>query len=239
MDKTVKKLSHTIYGDIMLFEDDLISNIVSDGKTIWEQSIYDAIMDHYVPGTDIIDMGANMGLSSLYMHRKRPIDGVFHLFEPQPDVFTLLYHNTRDIPRKLYNMTLGAPGSHTFAFRRSLAIQNVGGTPICTYPSHDANDIYVSTIALDDIEFERRVSIVKMDVESAEYDVILGAIKFFRKHKPILEIELLTEEHFLNVSHLLASIGYRVTARLALNDYVFLPPGVGGTEFPLDPPSSN
>lgn len=221
MDKEIVSLTHEVYGEIRVFQNDLIASVIADGSTVWERSMYDFMMTLYEPGTDILDIGANIGLSCKYMHRARPIDGTFHLFEPQADVFCMLYHNTREVPRKLYNVTLGAPGSRALTFRRSEAPQNIGGTSIKRYDTHEKDDVTVSTIALDDLTFDRRVSLVKMDVEGAEYDVILGGIGLFRRDRPVLEVELLTADAFLRVSHLLASIEYRVTHRVGENDYIF------------------
>ena len=52
----------------------------------------------------------------------------------------------------------------------------------------ETGDIIIRTIALDDILDGKRVSFIKMDIEGAEYNALIGAEKTIKKWKPRLAI---------------------------------------------------
>lgn len=68
-----------------------------------------------------------------------------------------------------------------------------------------------NTIALDDIEFEGRLVVLKIDVEDVEEQVIAGAQRLIEEHKPIIIIERHSKEQLDSALALLERIPYRVT----------------------------
>lgn len=71
------------------------------------------------PGDVVFDVGANIGLFSLFAHQQCHGDLTLHAFEPIPDTFQLLQRNTHHIDRvHLHPCGLTAPGrsSAEFAF---------------------------------------------------------------------------------------------------------------------------
>ena len=88
--KTMTYLNHPNYGNIICYdESELISNHLLKND-IWENNICEIMADNYVPNTDILDIGANLGLNSIRMNQIKPITGKIHLFEPQPDTFLMM-----------------------------------------------------------------------------------------------------------------------------------------------------
>ncbi|HQJ73643.1 MAG TPA: FkbM family methyltransferase, partial [Candidatus Dojkabacteria bacterium] len=53
--------------------------------------------------------------------------------------------------------------------------------------------------------------IIKVDIEGAEYDFLLGALETIRKHKPVLYIEIHSEYCAIRCFEILRSEGYSVT----------------------------
>ena len=55
------------------------------------------------------------------------------------------------------------------------------------------NNVYIPVVPLDSLidNFDKRVSVMKIDVEGFEYNVLFGACKFIEKHKPIIIIEII------------------------------------------------
>ena len=83
---------HPVYGKVHVFDEvDAISRHVLSNQ-IWEDYLCDWLASYYKPDTDVLDIGANLGFNSLRMQQIKPISEgcVYHLFEPQHDVFTLL-----------------------------------------------------------------------------------------------------------------------------------------------------
>ena len=56
------------------------------------------------------------------------------------------------------------------------------------------DNIHVSATYLDNLNFERLISVVKMDVEGSEEDTLMGGLAFFEKYKPTLVIEIWIEK---------------------------------------------
>uniref|UniRef100_A0A6C0K2X7 Methyltransferase FkbM domain-containing protein n=1 Tax=viral metagenome TaxID=1070528 RepID=A0A6C0K2X7_9ZZZZ len=211
----INKINHSVYGDIYVFDDnDHITAAIGKDK-IWEDPLCKVIAEYYVEGTDMLDIGANLGLNSIRAHQIKPITGTVHLFEPQSDVFTMMSYNTRDLPKKLYNLVVSNANS-VFTFEQNSG--NVGATTMTTKP----DGIRVASIQLDDIVFDKPISVVKMDVEGGEYEALEGAKKTFAKYKPTLIIEL-WPANYNRTAALLNTMGYTQKQALGGDDYLFVP----------------
>lgn len=214
----IRKVNHPSYGEIYIFNDQdaISSSIMKSGYPIWEEKLCNVMAENYVPGTDMLDIGANLGLNTIYMNKIKQITGTVHLFEPQSDVFTMLKFNTRNLKsRKLYNITLGGPKPEILSFSQQL--NNVGGTNIRTGTKGSVN---VASIPLDLISFDNPISFIKMDVEGAEYKVLLGARNTLAKFSPTLLIEISPETE-KEVRHLLCDYGYKEVDHVGGIDYLF------------------
>jgi FkbM family methyltransferase len=210
----IKKIEHEVYGSIYVFDgEDLISNAINT-KTIWEEHIVNELVTYYKEGTDILDIGANIGLNSLRLNQLKKITGTCHLFEPQSDVFLLLDYNTRDINRKLYNMAL-SDTCKIFSYNQNK--KNIGATVLA---NNKDGMIYTNSIPLDSIEFNNEISVIKIDVEGGEIDVLKGGRNFLNKYKPVIVIEIWKD----NVDKLIQELNsqnYIQTKHLGADDYVF------------------
>lgn len=185
------------YPEICVFDQaDGISKAIIN-KIEWEPEVCKALANLYVPGTDAIDVGANLGLNAIGLHRRNPVTGgVIHLFEPQHDVFSALRFNARDLPAKLYNVAL-ADSVRLLRFEQLHG--NVGGTPLqgiggalnspFAVPLSDAAT-HVVGVQLDALSFPRRVSLIKIDAEGGELSVLVGAQRLIKEHRPAIVIEV-------------------------------------------------
>jgi len=153
-------------------EKDLISGIVRQGK-IWEEDHIRLWKKYYVPGTDILDIGANMGLSSLAFHKKHGITGTVHLFEPQYHAMFICSYNTKQIPRKkLYCFALS---DKFYILKYESVYSNIGATDIRENQDKEFIE-HVSGVPLDSIDFKNKIYFIKMDVEGFEESVVRGAL---------------------------------------------------------------
>lgn len=79
------------------------------------------------------------------------------------------------------------------------------------YKLVSGDDVEVTT--LDDIVgSESNVTLVKIDVEYSEYDVLKGATQLLSQIKPVLFVELSSKQAYENVTTYLRRFGYRVGA---------------------------
>ena len=212
-------------GVVVFDENDCISLCVLNGVE-WEPNICDIMAQHYEPGTDVLDIGANFGLNSISMHKRVPLTGTLHLFEPQPDVFSMMQYNTRNIPsRKLYNICLG---SHTTMVHFEQYPQNIGATFMVGIalmqnqtapPGHNAVSLVAVPLDTIDLGVKNRISLIKMDVEGSEYDVLKGARKTLQFYKPTLIIEIWASKQEA-VFEMLKSIGYSTIENIQGEDFI-------------------
>jgi len=214
--RNMEQIDHDFYGNIVIFDKtDLISELILKNE-IWEYDLCKHMANLYKPGTDVLDIGANLGLNSLALNKIKKINGTIHLFEPQPDVFMMMKYNTRNLPCKLYNICLSKDCSY-LAFDQDK--DNVGGTRILPGQSGRTN---VACIPLDKIEFKTPISLIKMDVEGAEEDVLLGARMTLIKHKPAIIMEI-WKDKYESVEKTLKSLNYRIDKKIGFHDYICLP----------------
>ena len=208
----MSKIEHPNYESIYVFEgDDTISNAVRQNH-IWEDALCIKLAENYVEGTDFLDIGANIGLNSVRMNQIKKITGTAHLFEPQPDVFLMLKYNTRNLNRKLYNVALSDKNGYSSFTQK---IENVGGTQI-------GNDLEVSiaTARLDDFPFPNTISLMKIDVEGHEENMLKGGKETIMKYKPTIIIEIWPHKKEA-ITQILNSFGYFETEHLGFDDYLY------------------
>ena len=208
-------LDSPVYGQIVTFDrSDLISCQVQSGR-LWEEELCRELAFHYVPGTDVLDIGANLGLNTLLMNHYAPITGTVHLFEPQADVFSMMSYNTRSLKsRRLYNMCL-SDGPKLLGYTKSH--YNVGATVM---KSQQNADIGIASLALDTIPFANKISVVKMDVEGHEEQVLRGAQRVLFEHKPMLFIEIWGDKMSV-IDPLLTSMNYTLFKHIGGDDYIY------------------
>lgn len=152
----------------------------------WEPHVR-KIMRHILkPGSCYIDVGANIGLHALYAGRLIGPSGKMLLFEPNRNTFNLLKLNMdvngfRDIADCRMEAVSNLCGKKKF-----YAIENFSGmSGFMNQFREDKNLRFkkstVRTVTLDDVAGELNPSLIKIDVEGFERDVILGAKKLLSR----------------------------------------------------------
>ena len=214
----ITKLNHKVYGDIYTFGDkDYISTRIQNGD-VWEESLSQTMAKYYIPGTDMLDIGANIGLNSLRTDQINKITGTCHLFEPQSDVFILLNLNTQSLNRKLYNMAL-SDNYGIISYAQNL--ENIGATRV---KNNDSTNDKISVLScnLDSLNFDNKISLIKMDVEENEIKVLNGALSTIKEHMPNIIIEIF-DTNYPNVEKILLDLAYIMKEKLSDHNYVFVP----------------
>lgn len=214
-DMQIVKMNHSFYGDIYLYKhNDMISKLVREGN-VWENYIIEVMAEYYEEGTDIMDIGANMGLNSLGTHKLKPFTGTLHCFEPQYHSMALCVYNTSSIPKvKYYQFALSSKYDQ-MSF--TPVNENVGGTSMT--PSLEHKNV-IASVPLDSITFTNRISVMKIDVEGMEDRLLEGATNTILKHKPTIIIEI-WESMFPTTSKVLEKLNYKLEKRIGVHDYVY------------------
>jgi len=141
--------------------------------------------------TVALDIGANIGNHSVYFSDL--FEEVF-AFEPNPRTFALLKFNSEHACFKknirCFNFGLSEKNSKLF-FQASKS--NVGGSRIVKDPKdrNDSDTFLIEVKRADDFSelYDRKISLIKIDVEGHELATLKGAKSLIEKNKPVILFE--------------------------------------------------
>jgi len=243
------EIQSNVYKQIIKSEIDYIFLNSILKNELWEKHIVSKISDLLEDETDFIDVGANIGLITLGVNlniNNKKIN--IHCFECDSNNFTNLKFNTKNHNNiKIYNFGLG----DNFSLgNMSINRYNNGCSYIKNCYSKDESkelnyncfkesdlenntiqhDNYFAIVKLDDIRymFKNRVSVIKIDVEGYEKQVLVGAKKFIEEHKPYIFIEIFIELHEEIFYFILNELNYELVENIKIDneisiDYLFKP----------------
>jgi len=139
---------------------------------------------------NIIDIGANFGYHSLLFSKE--CSEMVYSFEPQMQNYELLKENCslNNITNiVLHNCGCGDENCSIYMpiFHDTVDKVNMGDI---TPNMNISGNFHVSkSVRLDDCHFERKIDLIKIDVQGWEKKVLAGAVHTLKSHKPILIIE--------------------------------------------------
>ncbi len=139
------------------------------------------------PGTTAVDVGANIGIHSLVLSRCVGEKGRVYSYEPSQVPCERFKENM--ILNGVENVTLRDVGvgasKGTLRYKPRQGEFNIG---LGKFDAH--GPIETAVVRLDsDLNVAGRISLIKIDVEGMELDVIRGAREILAKHRPTVIIE--------------------------------------------------
>lgn len=141
------------------------ASFLASWEEIINQEIYDFKCQSEMPR--ILDCGANVGVSSLYFHRRYP-NARITAFEPDPAIFSYLENNLKSAG--ITNIDLCDKAVWTS--ETTLKFQSEGSDAGRIDFISDSNTIEVRTVRLKNY-LNEEVDFLKLDIEGAEGEVIL------------------------------------------------------------------
>lgn len=138
-------------------------------------------------GTAAVDVGANIGIHTLVLSRCVGDNGRVYSYEPNQDLCERLRENVK--LNGIENVSLrnrGAGGADSMLRFQSRQDEfNIG---LGRFGKRGLVEIPV--VKLDsDLHIEGKISLIKIDVEGMELDVIRGASALLQEHRPALVLE--------------------------------------------------
>jgi FkbM family methyltransferase len=180
----IKKIENGLHFYIDL-PNDLIKGELFQGKA-WEK-ITDTLVKRYAkPGSVVLDIGAYVGTHAMFMSKCVGPQGKVYAFEPQPKSFRELFMNMKlnNISNAfLKNMALGKEEGKV---ELSLIPQGNEGMASC----YGGSGVFVEMNTLDSFKLNN-ISLIKIDVEGMEDEVLAGGMKTIQKNRPVLIVEIL------------------------------------------------
>jgi FkbM family methyltransferase len=160
----------------------------------------------------ILDIGSNSGWFSV-MAKAYNIKAIVHAFEPQPNIFQVLQKNNAVNGFDIYCHQVALSdeqgefpfyntGANTFTTENT----NHGSLNKDWRPEKQ-HSILVRVDRLDQFLVERQilsVDLIKIDVETLEYEVLAGYGDYLSKHQPIIILEIQDRELGAKVASLFA-----------------------------------
>ncbi len=189
-------------------------------KLRWDKNERDFFyfMKLFDDGGIILDLGANIGVTSYHLAKNFPGSSIFS-FEP----LTLNMNTLKRIKRKFklenikeFKLAVGdKPGT------LEMVMPVINNVPMhgLSHVIHDENTenndglkYNVPVICLDDFDelkkLRKTVTAMKIDVENFEYFVLKGAEKLIASHRPVIYCELWENENRKKCINLLTNLGY-------------------------------
>jgi FkbM family methyltransferase len=180
----------------------------------WEEWMFKYIQENYLENTNMIDLGGNIGTTTLLM--SEVLSNNCNIFTFEPVYHDILFKNILD--NNLNNKVVIYPcgvGNEI----KSLKIKpvnlsdniNFGGLDLMVNLENDCDSVKINIVPLDYFNFDN-VSLIKIDVENMEIQVLEGCINLIKKCKPTIIIE----SHQLNtleqtsIFKELVNLGYEI-----------------------------
>ena len=164
---------------------DLIKQYIVDGRQ-WEQHTIELLEAHVEPGSVVVEIGVHIGSHTVPVARLVGPWGRVYAFEPQRKIYRELFDNV-----ELNGITNVVPLKYAVGDRDARVIEmdpprsgNEGGTGVGS--GGDRTELR----SLDSFGFER-VSVLKIDLEGYEDEVLKGAVNTIRRTRPVILIEIM------------------------------------------------
>ncbi len=173
----------------------------------------------------VLDIGANIGVHSLWFSSLLGTRGVVHAFEAQRIVYQMLMGNLAINSVENVHARQVAVGSAPGRLRLPPVDYarnwNFGGmglidegpdpqfAPGSAERARADHGESIEVVTLDGLALPR-VDFIKIDVEGMEQDVLAGGRATIERDRPLLQVEWLARDHGALPAYLLDDLGYRI-----------------------------
>ena len=210
---------HHYYGNISLFHNDMYICDHIKNNLIWESHIIDKFNQYYNEG-NILDIGAHIGLHTIAL--SKICQNKVYSFEANKHIFNLLQYNTKNIENVvLYNNAVSKDNTSMKYTPDvnfdSVDIINTGGHACVN--GNCPGSMPICTLDIDSLQL-KDISLVKIDVEGMELDVLEGMRTCLETDKPVLIIEIHIKDFQRTVEHIKREYNYVVVEKIDEIDYV-------------------
>lgn len=155
------------------------------------------IQNHCQSGDTVIDIGAHLGVFTFFLARQVGAKGKVYSFEPSEKTFnalkqTIKYNKLNSIIDARQEAVSHTSGKIAFYIYSNSSISN--GNSISTHNTVGIpRKTTVRKICLDDLMINEKIeklTLIKIDAEGAELDILKGGKKLIKKFKPFITLEV-------------------------------------------------
>lgn len=164
----------------------------------------------------VLDIGTNIGNHTLYFCQECGAAFV-HCFEPILSTIKILEKNIEinnlSSRVEIHPVAVGLKvGKAKIA---SYDVKNIGSTSLVSECSGE-----IPVICIDDLKLDKKVQLIKIDVEGYELQVIKGCIKTITRNHPYIMIEI-RDEYIADIQKLLSPLGYKLERLSGINYWLY------------------
>ena len=210
--------------------DDVIINRMKRGE-VFESEIVETAERFIKKGTVVLDVGANFGQMSVLFSRFAGNDGIIYSFEAQKRVFDILKknieaNNAHNI-NPIFNAVYFESGKN-FYFPEPDFVK-FGAYGSYNLPLDSVKGQEVKSLKIDDLQIEKPISFMKVDVQGCDLFAMQGAVETIKKHKmPVLfefeqQFQKTYKTNFHDYVEFVDSIGYKFTEIILDINYLIEP----------------
>ena len=185
------------------YTEDHIYKFIKKHKKFYEEELLNKIESMNLTGT-FVDVGSNIGNHTIFFSKFCNTESVISI-EIQPQIFKILENNIKinEIDNKCTCLNIGVSNKNGYVKISNIQENNIGRTKIIDFKN---GETYTET--LDKIIGEKKISLIKIDIEGAEINAIKGATNIITKYKPVLILECQNEASFSEIDSFLTNFGY-------------------------------
>jgi len=204
----VKCINNGRYNVFFMADDEYIGPTIASGYE-WDGWMREDLENYYKEGTEILDVGANIGYNSLMFSDYGPV----YAFEPLFHKVTTMNVENNKLKNNIYVAPIALSNKNENKMMyfpkavKQTGLRNYGGSSMQkTNGMDETTKTEVECRRLDDI-YKGVTSVIKIDVEGHELEVLMGAENIIKKYMPTLLIEIFDFENN-KVPKYLKSLGY-------------------------------
>ena len=166
--------------------------------SFYEEGLTRMVLENVKPGMTFLDVGAHIGYFTLLGSWLVGSGGQVHSFEPTPSTFEVLRLNTGQIHNVFLNQFAVGFGAGTATlndygpafsgynsmYRARMSEEALGRVKVTQFQA--------SVIPIDDyvVQEKLRPSFIKIDAESAEFDILMGMEQTLNSCRPTVSVEV-------------------------------------------------
>ena len=178
----------------------------------------------YKPGTEILDIGGNIGWNALMFSDYGPV----HTFEPlfHEVISKNVSQNTLKNPVNVHPVALSSEDGESPIWvikKTEEGLCNYGSATITRGAPHDSYGdawTHVPNKRLDDV-YTGNASVIKLDVEGHELEVLKGGLETIKRTLPAMYIEIIHKRDDA-IINLLKPLGYDTIIPRPENNFLFI-----------------
>ena len=220
------------YLPFFAFKDGIRNKIINNEIT--DEVVFKKVQDFIKPNSIVLDLGANFGQMSILWSKCKP-DIEVYAFEASKYVFNILKKNIQinSANVKPFNVLIGNESNKNQLIKKSQLNQytTYGTNKIeaCSDQDDKKNIDTIEALKIDDLNFNKQISVMKIDVQGYDLDALKGSEKTIKEHKmPIIfEYEKKFEEEFKytfqDFEKFIDKIGYKIETKIDEINYLILP----------------